>query len=146
MHERYVYRNRERRPCPCGSRRQPVYKRVKDAHGAHLEKVGETDTQELIDSYAAETDINRLMRRYASGDTAVLQRVQSMYYDATGAPRTLTEAFETVSHARDYFEQLPPAVKREFGGLGGFLSAIRTVEPTRSNDPVKPVKEDSDNE
>lgn len=141
MNERYVHRNRSRRSCPSGDRRQPVFKRVTDAHGEHLEKVGETDVQDLIDSYADEVDINRIIRRYTAGDTSVLNRVQSMYFDATGAPHSLTEAFETVSVARSYFESLPQAVKREFNGLGGFLSAIRTV-----NDPVpNRVKEDDSN-
>jgi hypothetical protein len=64
-----------------------------------------------------------------------------MYFDACGAPCSLTEAFETVSAARSYYESLPQAVKREFNGLGGFLSAIRTVTDP---DPI-PVKEDSNN-
>jgi hypothetical protein len=143
MSERYVHRNRCRRPCPAGDRRQPVFKRVSDAHGEHLEKVGETDVQDLIDSYADEVDINRIIRRYTAGDTSVLNRMQSMYFDATGAPHSLTEAFETVSAARSYFESLPQAVKREFNGLGGFLSAIRTL-----NEPdTKPSRKvDTDHE
>jgi hypothetical protein len=141
MNDRYIHRNACRRPCPSGARRQPVYKRVTDARGERLEKVGETDVQDLIDSYADEVDINRIIRRYTAGDTSVLQRVQSMYFDACGAPCSLTEAFETVSAARSYYESLPQAVKREFNGLGGFLSAIRTVTDP---DPI-PVKEDSNN-
>ena len=140
MNDRYVHRNPARRCCPCGGHRQPVYKRLKAADGsAYLEKVGETDTQDLIDSYADECDINRLVKRYAAGDTSVFARVQGVYFDASGTPTDLTTAFEAVTHAKDYYNQLPPAVQREFGGLGGFLSAVRTLEhdPRRAD-----VKED----
>lgn len=149
MSERYVYRNHSRRSCPSGGHRQPVYKRLRDPLGcAYLEKVGETDTQDLIDSYRDETDINRIVRRYTAGDTSVLARVQGVYFDATGAPSNLTTAFETVNLAKDYFNQLPASVQREFGSLGGFLSAIRTVTdspaPDRKPDR-KPDKKEVDN-
>lgn len=133
MSARFTY---ARPPChssPVGGRRQPVYKRIKCPDGCYrLEKVGETDIQDLIDSYANETDINRIMRRYAEGDVSVLARMQGVYYDAVGAPTNLTTAFETVKHAKEYFNQLPAAVQREFGSLGGFLGAIRTVEDWHS--------------
>lgn len=149
MSDRYVHRNHIRRPCPSGGHRQPVYKRLRDPQGcAYLEKVGETDTQDLIDSYRDETDINRIVRRYTAGDTSVLARVQGVYFDATGAPTNLTTAFETVNLAKDYFNQLPASVQREFGSLGGFLSAVRTVTdspaPDRKTDR-KPDKKEVDN-
>lgn len=142
MNERFVHRNHTRRPCPSGEHRQPIYKRLRDAQGcAYLEKVGETDTQDLIDSYRDETDINRIVRRYTAGDTSVLARVQGVYFDATGAPQNLTTAFESVNLAKDYFNQLPASVQREFGSLGGFLSAIRTVtdSPALDRNPKKEV-------
>lgn len=144
MNERFVHRNHSRRTCPSGEHRQPIYKRLRDAQGcAYLEKVGETDTQDLIDSYRDETDINRIVRRYTAGDTSVLARVQGVYFDATGAPQNLTTAFESVNLAKDYFNQLPASVQREFGSLGGFLSAIRTV--TDSSVPDRNVKKEVDN-
>lgn len=140
MNDRYVHRNHSRRSCPSGGHRQPVYKRLRDPQGCpYLEKVGETDTQDLIDSYRDETDINRIVRRYTAGDTSVLARVQGVYFDATGAPTNLTTAFETVNLAKDYFNQLPASVQREFGSLGGFLSAIRTIAdpPVTNRNPDK---------
>lgn len=146
MNDRYVHRNRSRRPCPSGEHRQPIYKRLRDSQGcAYLEKVGETDTQDLIDSYRDETDINRIVRRYTAGDTSVLARVQGVYFDASGAPQNLTTAFETVNLAKDYFNQLPASVQREFGSLGGFLSAIRTVNDSPAPER-KPNKEVNDHE
>lgn len=142
MHDRFVHRCHSRRYSPVGGHRQPIYKRLRREDGtAYLEKVGETDTQDLIDSYADECDINRIVRRYTAGDTSVLARMQGVYFDASGTPTDLTTAFEAVSHARDYYNQLPPAVQREFGSLGGFLAAIRTVEdtPRRENPPKKEV-------
>lgn len=145
MSDRYVHRNHSRRSCPSGGHRQPVYKRLRDPQGcAYLEKVGETDTQDLIDSYRDETDINRIVRRYTAGDTSVLARVQGVYFDATGAPTNLTTAFETVNLAKDYFNQLPASVQREFGSLGGFLSAVRTVTDSPAPDR-KPDKKEVDN-
>lgn len=142
MNERYVHRSRSRRPCGAGERKRPIYQRQCEAgKEATLVKVGESDLQDYIQSFADECDVNRIVQRYANGDTAVLQRVQGVYTDVAGVPTDLTTAFETVSAARAYYESLPQAARREFGSLGKFLDSIVTM-PSDEDKPKNPKKED----
>lgn len=141
MSERYVHRSTSRRPCPSGERKRPIYQRKTEGEETILEKVGETDIQEYIQSFADECDINRIVQRYANGDTAILQRVQGVFTDITGVPQDLTTAFETVTAARAYYESLPEAAKREFGSLGRFLGSFVTItDDDIKEQPEKEVK------
>lgn len=128
MSERYVHRCTARRPCPAGERKRPIYQRqCETGKEAILVKVGESDLQDYIQSFADECDVNRIVQRYANGDTSVLQRLQGVYSDVAGVPTDLTTAFQTVSAARAYYETLPEAARREFGSLGKFLDSIVTM-------------------
>lgn len=141
MDERYVHRNPSRRPSPTGERKRPIYQRKCEVgKAATLVKVGETDLQDYIQSFADECDVNRIVQRYANGDATVLQRVQGVYTDIAGVPTDLTTAFETVSAARAYYESLPEAARREFGSLGKFLDSIVTL-PADADKPNS-IKED----
>lgn len=142
MSERYVHRSPSRRPCCSGERKRPIYQRQREeGKEAKLVQVGETDLQDYIQSFADECDVNRIVERYANGDTAVLQRLQGVYCDVSGVPTDLTTAFETVSAARAYYETLPEAARREFGSLGKFLDSIVTI-PGDENNPQSSKKED----
>ena len=135
MNDRFVHACGKRRFCPSGERKRPIFKRVSDSGcPAKLAKIGESDLQDFIQSFADECDVNRIVQRYANGDTTVLQRVQGMYTDVVGVPTDLTTAFETVNAARAYYDSLPAAVKREFGSLGKFLDSIRTIPSEASSD------------
>lgn len=128
MNERYVHRSRTRVHCDSGERKRPIYQReCQPGKEATLVKVGESDLQAYIQSFAEECDVNRIVQRYANGDTSVLQRVQGVYTDVVGVPHDLTTAFETVAAARAYYETLPEAARREFGSLGKFLDSIVTM-------------------
>ena len=128
MNERYVHRSHNRRPCCSGERKRPIYQRQCEVgKEAILVKVGESDLQDYIQSFAEECDVNRIVQRYANGDTSVLQRLQGVYTDVAGVPTDLTTAFETVAAARAYYETLPEAARREFGSLGKFLDSIVTI-------------------
>lgn len=143
MNERYIHRSPNRRPCCPGERKRPVYQRkCETGKEAILVKVGESDLQDYIQSFADEVDVNRIVQRYANGDTSVLQRVQGVYTDVAGVPTDLTTAFETVSAARAYYETLPEAARREFGSLGKFLDSIVTM-PSDEDKPSNPNKEDN---
>lgn len=135
MSERYVHRCPNRRPCCPGERKRPIYQRqCETGKEAILVQVGETDLQDYIQSFADECDVNRIVQRYANGDTSVLQRVQGVFTDVAGVPTDLTTAFETVAAARAYYESLPEAARREFGSLGKFLDSIVTLPPEEAKD------------
>lgn len=141
MNDRYVHRSRSRRSCGSGDRKRSIYQRhCEIGKEATLVKVGESDLQDYIQSFADECDVSRIVQRYVNGDTSVLQRLQGVYCDVTGVPTDLTTAFQTVSAARAYYETLPEAVRREFGSLGKFLDSIVTLPP--DEDKPTPEKED----
>ncbi len=79
-----------------------------------LRKVGETDQYGLIQSFADECDVNRIIARFEAGDTSVLQRVQGLYYDATGIPSEPTEAMNLGVLARDAWDNLSDEMKAKF--------------------------------
>lgn len=142
MNERYIHRSPSRRPCGSGERKRPIYQRQCEAgKEATLVKVGESDLQDYIQSFADECDVSRIVQRYANGDASVLQRLQGVYCDVAGVPTDLTTAFQTVSAARAYYETLPEAARREFGSLGKFLDSIVTLPPEEDK-PKNSKKED----
>lgn len=124
---RYVHSTSTRVHAPCGSRKRDMLERVFD-HGAPcIRKVGETDLQDFIDSFADECNINRIVQRYAAGDVSVLQRVQGVYADYSGAPDNLTTAFEIVKNVRDIYDSADDAVKAAFPSLGEFLNNLQVM-------------------
>lgn len=138
MSERFPHRSRSRRPCDSGDRKRPIYQRhCESGKESKLVKVGESDLQDYIQSFADECDVTRIVQRYANGDTTVLQRVQGVYTDVSGVPSDLTTAFQTVSAARAYYEQLPEAARREFGSLGKFLDSIVTLSTDNDNPTLR---------
>lgn len=143
MNERYSHADRGRRHAPAGSRMRPHYHRVREPGKApYLEQIGETDQQAVIQSYAEETDVNRIVQRYQAGDVGIVQRVQGVYTDISGLPTDLTTAFETVHAARAYYEGLPAEVQRSFPSLGAFLDGIRLIPPDQPKEKEKEVKHD----
>lgn len=90
-----------------------------------LRKVGETDQYGLIQSFADECDVNRILARFEAGDASVLQRVQGLYYDATGIPSEPTELMNLGSFARDFWDKLPYHERAKFNfDKENFLNAL----------------------
>lgn len=135
---------------PCGTRVQPVYKRVRDEKGFYrLEKVGENDLQALIDSFASDVDIKTLVKRYENGDLSVFSRAQGSFVDLTSFPSDLTSAFDIVEKARSFYNSLDSNTLREVGSFSDFLSSVNTFvfnESRRVNDSSDPKKEVSSDE
>lgn len=59
-------------------------------------------------------DINRLMERFALGDTEALNINKGVYLDATKLPTTMAEVFAKGLEAEQYFNGLPVEVKELF--------------------------------
>ena len=139
MNDRYYYARSNNRCSGCGSRLNPVFKKVKDEKGfSRLAKVADNDYQAVIDSYAREVDIKTLINRYSNGDTSVFNRAQGVFSDFTNLPDNMTSAFEIVEKARKSYNGLPDTIKREVGSFADFLGAINTV--IENPDIIKPQK------
>lgn len=80
-------------PSPAGIGIRPLYKKVVEDGKTVLRKVGQRDVQALINSFADECDVNRIVARCAQGDYSALARVQGLYTDISGMPDNPTDAF-----------------------------------------------------
>lgn len=105
----------ESKPNCSGSRYEPQYKERYDDKGIpYLEKVGEVDIYEKIQSYKDECDVMAILSRYAAGDTSVMAR-PGYYIDTTKLPATYTEYLNMMAEQREKFNQLPLSVREKFG-------------------------------
>lgn len=93
-----------------------------------LDKVGEEDFQEYIQSFAESVDINTIIAKYGAGDTSVLERVQGFYFDATSVPDNMAELLNKLNRAEEGFEKLPPEFKEKYGN--DFNRFLCTFDPS----------------
>lgn len=118
-----LYRSRNS-GCPCGS---PIRDRfIKDTtqNPPRLKKIGTTDQQALIQSYADECDINRIIARYEAGDSSVLARVQGLYTDTTVYPDNAVAALNLSNKVKQMWESLPLEEQAKFGTQEAFVDAV----------------------
>ena len=98
-----------------GNRFEPEYKeRYNDRGQPYLEKVGEVDTYEKIQSYKDECDVMAILSRYAAGDESVLAK-PGWYIDTSRLPQTYTEYMNLMNEKREEFNQLPLSIRQAFG-------------------------------
>lgn len=114
-----------------------------------LEKVGEEDVYDRIQSYAEMTDINNIMKRYQQGEEDVLERTQGIYMDATSLPENMADLLNKLNHAEDEFEKLPPEIKNKYGDdFAQFICQFQIedlmVEPETAVEKVVESEEKSD--
>lgn len=78
-------------PSPSGSRKKDVNRLVRDGNNLLLEKTGELDTQELIQSYEDGVSLEKMIARFQRGDEMALNRKQAFYADVSGYSNDLHE-------------------------------------------------------
>lgn len=60
------------------------------------------------------TDINKLMARFALGDSTAIDQRSGFYADVTKLPTSYAELFNRVEECKQYFDRLPVDVKQLF--------------------------------
>lgn len=92
-----------------GSRIKFEYTAVHNDDGSmRLEKIGETNLYDYIQSFAQSVDINVIIKRFAAGDTSVLSQRQGMFFDATQiAPKTYADVLNLAIAGENAFNSLP---------------------------------------
>lgn len=109
------YTPRERVLSNVGSRIHEIFTAKFDEKGSmYLEKTGEENIYDQIQSHADSVDINVLLKRYANGELDVLSKVQGVFADVTGMPRTYAEMLNIVNEGTAAFEQLPVETRAKF--------------------------------
>lgn len=97
-----------------GNRLEPEYKERYDERGQpYLEKTGEVDTYEKIQSYRDECDVMAILSRYAAGDESALSK-PGWYIDTTKLPSTYTEYMNMMKEKEEEFNKLPLSIRQKF--------------------------------
>ena len=114
---------------PTGSRIKIKNTLVFDERGnMKLEKVGEVDTYELIQSYAPECDIEYLVKRFERGDVECINRRQGFYGDISTAPTNPAEYRNSLIRMQGAFEANEKLVEKYHGDFGKFLEDHQTFD------------------
>ena len=97
-----------------GNIMEPQYRERYDENGnAYLEKVGEINTYEKIQSYKDEVDPMSILARYAAGDTTVMAN-PGWYIDTSKLPANYIEWRNLMNEQKEKFETLPLEIKNKF--------------------------------
>lgn len=124
---------RERAYGPIGCRIKDKNTLVFDDRGnMKLEKVGEIDTYDLIQSYGPECDIEYLVKRFERGDVECLNRRQGFYGDISTAPTNPADYRNSVIRMQGVFEADEKLFEKYHGDFGKFLEDHQTFDAVSS--------------
>ena len=146
------YGDRKRFFTDPGSPIKDEYEPVFDNRGVwHLEKCGERNIFDEIQTHADSCDINIIMARYRNGETDVLTRVQGVYADVTEIPTDYAGLMNMKLQAEKLFYGLSAEVREKYGNsVEQFMSALGTKEGLEDigfkfdASPVETFKEEGD--
>lgn len=141
---------REETFTPVGDPVYPRYVGRYDKDGVLvLDKVGETNIYNEIQSHADSVDLDTIIRRYESGEIDVLSRAQGAYVDVTQAPKTYADMLNLMRFAEEVFDQLPLDVRQQydnsfeqFFAQDGMSQLLQPAQPAADMDYVE--ESDSD--
>lgn len=142
------YDRPETEPTPSGSRYLNVYQeRIGKDGQIILEKTGETDIYEMIQSHLEEVKIENILHAVAMGDVNALHQREIFYADATVMPKTLMEVQNIVVKAKAEFETFPKEVKELFNNsCEQYVSEMGTEEfltkMSPYNEKISKIKEE----
>lgn len=124
------YRSHERFVSNVGTPIKDVLSPVFDKEGRmSLEKVGEENLYDYIQSHRESVDIQCIIKRCAMGDTAALSRRQGMYGDFTQFPSTYAETLNAMRHAEEYFKSLDVETRAKFNhDFNQFIASMDNPE------------------
>ena len=75
---------------------------------------GETNTQDMIQSYAEECDINVIVSKFLNGDDSVLHKTVGQFGDFRDCPTTYAEMFDRVLACEKIFNTMPVDIREKF--------------------------------
>ena len=105
----------------------------------HLVEVGGYDLYEVIQSFAAECDLNKILQRYASGDVYALNKAQGVYMDTSGIPDNVNDAVRLMDRVRSIYDNLGADIKSRIGDFGDFISNPAAAFETAPESPETEV-------
>lgn len=137
-----VYTQFERTPrtsTPAGSIYLDEYQEeIKDGVRS-LTKIGEKNTDELIQMDLESTKIQNILNKALNGDFSDLKAREGSYVDATTMPKSLMEAQNLVIRMKTEFDKMPTEVKNKFNNSADkYVELMGTKE---FNDIMTPYNE-----
>lgn len=112
-----------------------------------LIKIGEENTDEVIQSFYESTTLECILAKYANGDLSALNRYQPIYADLTYAPKNLAEALQVVINSRDAFDHLPIEIKKQFGNdFNVWLAQSGSPEWMKAMTPISNLKDQTNSQ
>lgn len=94
-----------------------------------LEKSGEENISEYINSFAESTDIESIVNRFTNGEINILHQKEGIYGDFTKMPKTYAEFLQKQINAENAFKKLPLDIKDKFDNdINKFLVSAGSEE------------------
>lgn len=98
-----------------GSPVKVLYSGKYDANGrVTLEKKGEENLYDYIQSFRDSVDLNVILARFTNGDVEALNKAQGFYADVTDFPNNMAEALNRINQAEEMFKALPLETRQKF--------------------------------
>lgn len=79
-----------------------------------LEKSGEENLYDYIQSFRDSVDLNVILARFSNGEVDALSKVQGFYADVTDFPNNMAEALNRINQAEEMFKALPLETRQKF--------------------------------
>lgn len=124
MNKRNSFYRDPGRSSPAGSGCRARYVKDCTTNPPILKKVGETDQQALIQSFADQCDVNRIVQRFEAGDSSVLGRVQGLYADVSGYPTDAVSLMNLGAIATSAWDSLTLEEQTKYGSMEAFIDAV----------------------
>lgn len=104
------------------------------------------DTNKIIDSYRASTDIHNIIARIQAGNIELLNQKQGFFGDVTELPKTYAEMLDLIHKGEEFFNKLPAKVKEEYNNdfnqfFADFDNALAKLSPPKKEEAEKIVEE-----
>lgn len=113
-----------------GSPVKVLYRGKYDANGrVVLEKNGEENLYDYIQSFRDSVDLNVILARFSNGDVEALNKAQGFYADVTDFPKNMADALNRINQAEEMFKSLPLETRQQFDcSFEQFLAQSGTEE------------------
>lgn len=113
-----------------GSPVKVLYAGKYDANGrVVLEKKGEENLYDYIQSFRDSVDLNVILARFSNGDVEALNKAQGFYADVTDFPKNMADALNCINQAEEMFKALPLETRQKFDcSFEQFLAQSGTEE------------------
>ena len=141
------YTPHERIVANAGSPVKVLFRGKYDANGrVVLEKSGEENFYDYIQSFRDSVDLNVILARFTNGEVDALSKAQGFYADVTDFPKNMAEALNRINQAEEMFKALPLETRQKFdcsfeqflaqSGTEDWLSKMGFAVSDSVSDPV----------